>query len=390
MCVELSRKEVLWVEKLKDIKNETKTVQYVSGDSGRVTSNLEFHISLDSEQRESNFCKLKFCVVNIRKRASTGCTDDTNVHLSFDEFSVGVKLQDLGDANSQSFTKWFHVEFPNNHLEMSKSSYTTGDVLAVFTYKNFISKNSAAEKNKPQGRSSQLARFSCELVIFGVLVEISKHIGGNPEVIPKKKRFEDLSFSLSGSTLLFEFPYPKNISDGSSKDCTVKFQTKNSKKSVEANKFLLAVQSPVLRQMLFETSMIEKLTGVITVSDDKQFPAMVTFLKLTQGEGIYTTLLDKDFQHCLQVISFAHKYQVERVMAISVMVIMATRNSSLSLKDVTDLHSAGKLYNNPDFCARTFQWLKWKGETSEGKDEVMEFLKKAGEEFVLDYCGFLM
>ncbi|CAG7824188.1 unnamed protein product [Allacma fusca] len=72
------------------------------------------------------------------------------------------------------------------------------------------------------------------------------------------------------------------------------------------------------------------------------------------------------------------------------MVVMAAGNSSLTLKDVVDLHSAGKLYSNPDFCARTFQWLKWKGETAEGKDEVMEFLKNVGQEFVLDYCGFLM
>ncbi|CAG7706364.1 unnamed protein product, partial [Allacma fusca] len=273
MSVELSRKEVLWVEKLKDIRNESKTIQYVSGDGGRATSNFVFHISLDSEQRESNFCKLKFCVVNIRKRASTGCTDDTNVHLSFDEFSVGIKLQAVDDEHSQSFTKWFHVEFPNSHLETSKSSYTTGDVLAVFLDKNFISKDSVADKKKPPGKRGQLARFSCELVIFGVLIEISKHIQGNPEVIPKMKRFEDMSFSLSTSSLLLAFPFPKNMSGGSSKDCTVKFQTKDNTKSVEANKFLLAAQSPVLRQILFETSMMEKLIGVIIVPDEEKFPA---------------------------------------------------------------------------------------------------------------------
>ncbi|CAG7823565.1 unnamed protein product, partial [Allacma fusca] len=145
---------------------------------------------------------------------------------------------------------------------------------------------------------------------------------------------------------------------------------------VRGNKFLLAVESPVFRKMLFETDMLEKSTGVITVPKEIPSEALTTFVKLCQNQ-CYEKFNHNNIQNLLHVLSLTHMYQAERVKDICIMVIMAVNNRSMEIEIAVKLLSAAGLYNIPDFRVRAFEWMKWRSETPQGKDEVLEFLKTA-------------
>ncbi|CAG7723904.1 unnamed protein product [Allacma fusca] len=343
-----------------------------------------FNISLDTKA-EANFYQLNFVCNNIRQRPFYGYMDDKKRYLSFQNFSVRLKLF-IGSLEN-SFTKWLHVDFPNNNLKSNNTLNSSGSQLASFNDPNFISKDKVAQMLTRAENLNQKVRISCELEIFGSLVEIDERIRLRTERLHKD--FEDLSFPGSLSFPLSKSQY-KHIAGGQSRDCYVRFISANLKNSVQANKFLLAAQSPVMRQMLFETDMVEKSTGLITVPDETSFTALKTFVTLAQSEGVLSKYFQGDVQHFLEVLSFAHKYQVDRVVDICIMIVMAVQNISLTIEDALKLHSAGELYNIPDFTARAFQWMKWKSETSQGKAEVLAYLKTSGAEFVLDFCYFLL
>ncbi|CAG7817839.1 unnamed protein product [Allacma fusca] len=380
---------VIWVNwtTLVNIQNNGRISQSVYGDYSRTRSIFTFQVSLDTQNEGSNFCELKLNCTIMRRQPSSECKDWRKLLLTFGNLSVRGSI--YGECSREkSFTKWFHVECPSN-LKMTSEHYAYDELkLAGCTDPKFISKEDAAQM-QVKTEQGKTAGILCYLVIFGLLTEISEVIFPVSELHEFERQLDDRS---SLGTLLFPAltsSYNTNRESGTSCEDEVKLVKEHSLQDVRANKFLFAVESPVFRKMLFETDMLEKSTGVITVPKEIPLEALTTFVKLCQNQ-CYEKFNHNNIQNLLHVLSLAHMYQADRVKDICMMVIMAVNNRSIEIDIAVKLLSAAGLYNIPDFRVRAFEWMNWRSETHQGKDEVLEFLKTAGEDVHMGFINYLL
>ncbi|CAG7832426.1 unnamed protein product [Allacma fusca] len=247
----LATKWVNWTTTLLDIQNEIRISQDVDGECNRTRSTFEFQVSLDTKNEGSNFCELKLICKIFRKQPSSECKD-WRKFLTFRNLSVRANI--YGECSREkSFTKWFHIECPN-HLKMT-NRYPHEHQVAGRADPNFISKEDAAQM-QVKTEQGKTARILCDLVIFGLLIEISESIEPMNIVCEFERRLDDRS---SLGTLLFPAltsSYNTNREAGTSNEDEVKLMKEHSLEYVRGNKFLLAAVSPVFRKMLFETDMI--------------------------------------------------------------------------------------------------------------------------------------
>ena len=133
----------------------------------------------------------------------------------------------------------------------------------------------------------------------------------------------------------------------------------NLENSIRAHRLVLGFRSPVLRKMLFDVEMEEKICGEIHLPG-VSCSALKAFLECLYSHNDDEPLdhLNLNVEQSFEVLKLAHMYQVLDLVEFCISDIISHPNSDFTLQQAVDMYILGDLYEIQDLKYRCMQWIK--------------------------------